>query len=88
MSAGPCDLHDLSNCATCSGADRGFDQSLADAVPDGRPEPIPGGVTIWAEFGGSCGRCGSRILVGDPIWREYGSFNDEGWIGVLCCAGR
>ena len=85
MNAEPCALHDLSNCATCSGAARQHERSLVDERPDGRPDPIPGGVTIWAEFHGTCGRCSGRIFPGDPIWREYGSFLDEGWVGVECC---
>lgn len=90
MSTSPCEKHELTGCATCSGAEARYNQSLKDqpllADPDSSLPYIPGGVTIHSKFPGYCASCGRPWDVGTPIHRAYGE-NDHGWIGVECCVG-
>ena len=79
----PCDLHELTNCAICSGAAAKHEESLRELVQDRGAAPyIPGGTTIFASFPGSCMDCGRRFEKGDLIHSRRGQ---DGWIGVECC---
>ena len=79
----PCDLHEITNCATCTGADKKFEASLQDPWVDSGPPPrIPGGVTISARYHGTCANCGRRYQAGEAIHR---SPETDGWVGVSCC---
>jgi len=80
----PCEMHELTNCAICTGQDQKFRADLAEPQVDrGLLPRLPGGPTIQARFAGTCAGCGRRYFQGDPIHhsRDY-----DGWIGVGCCA--
>ena len=80
----PCDLHEITNCSVCTGADKRFQRSLEDPLPDpDAPVPyIPGGITMHAKFDGNCAGCGRRYPVGTIIHRphELGE-----WYSIECC---
>jgi hypothetical protein len=80
----PCDLHELTNCSICTGADKRHEASLQESEYDRGALPrLPGGPTIHAKFSGSCAGCGRRYPAGTPI---HHSSEYDGWIGVECCA--
>jgi hypothetical protein len=79
----PCDLHEVSNCSICTGADKRYVASLEEPMYDrGLPPRIPGGPTIFARHVGHCTGCGRRWEPGDAIHRDP---ELDGWVGVDCC---
>lgn len=84
MTLTPCDLHEVTNCSICTGADKAYEETLREPTPEGPPPHISGGVTIWAQFPGHCAQCGHSYQPNAAIHRPYGGL-DGGWIGVDCC---
>jgi hypothetical protein len=83
----PCEKHEVSNCSYCTGAEEAFAASLEEPELDRGALPfIPGGVTIFAQYPGHCGRCGRGYPRGTAIHRRRD--NDDGFVGVDCCAGK
>lgn len=85
MTLVPCDLHELTNCAICSGADKTYIETLRETIPDGPPPRIPGNVVIWARFFGYCVGCGRPYQVGAAIRRPSRGVDHGGWFAVDCC---
>lgn len=83
-----CDLHELENCGLCNGAAKRFEASIKDDYPatdETRPPlpQLPGGVSIYSQFGGTCDGCGRRYLPNTPIFRPRD--NSTGWVVIECC---
>lgn len=87
MNLEPCELHEISNCATCSGADKKFEVSISRSHdfedPDDPLPVIPGATVMRARYAGNCVRCGRRYEQGAAIFQSFKS--DEGWSSALCC---
>lgn len=80
-------MHDLDNCADCSGLTKSHQDSLKDAThwqvqqERGAVPFLPGGTTIRARFGGSCVGCGTRYEAEDVI---YSPHRESGWYAECC----
>lgn len=90
VSVEPCDKHEISNCALCSGAAEAFDRSLGtsfdeDVLEPGDPLPIIlGAVVIRSKFAGTCAGCGRRLHEGTTIFQDRAT--NDGWKGYACCS--
>lgn len=86
-----CDMHDMLNCADCTGVTAQHQASLKETPDWTRRQNgelpslpyIPNGPTIYSKFAGNCAGCGRRYPVDEPIHYDR---EVDGWIGVGCCA--
>lgn len=83
-----CDLHELENCGLCNGAAKRLEESLTEPEIDTSVplERIPGGVSIYSQFPGTCDGCGNWYPKDTPIFRP--SNNSMGWVRIECCITR
>lgn len=85
-----CDIHEIDNCADCTGATARHRDSLKDAPAwqvqqeRGTIPFISGGTTIRARFPGSCAGCGARFEANDVIFSPQ---MESGWYAE-CCYGH
>lgn len=88
LSNSPCDKHELTNCAECTGAAARHAETLIDSRWSGDVLPLVAGFTVIAsQFPGTCGQCSRWYPEGSVICRERGQ-DSIGWIGYDCCVAR
>lgn len=81
MTAVPCELHEMTGCGFCNGADARLKESLE--TPYGEYEPgerIAPGI-VASSFPGICSGCGLNYGIGSPIRHQDG----KGWVATGCC---
>ena len=91
ISTEPCDLHEITNCSTCSGLDKKLAKEDAEADL-GPTSPMswsslaaavvePG--EVIAKWSGNCAWCGRRYEAGETI--KFSQKHD-GWVTVMGCS--
>lgn len=79
-----CELHEMTNCGICNGAEKRYQDSMRDFVnssPGTYPAGSSNGPTIEAKFNGHCKGCGRAYTAGVAITH---SRDHDGWIAECC----